>query len=113
MLRHQNFPMASADFTLGAASAWAGSLMVEPVSCGERPANSELDVQFFGDGSSLEVSIEYAADLFSEATIERLAHHHHQVLEMLVFSDEEDTESCSDAALAAKLFNCAVIRRSA
>ncbi len=78
MLRHQNFPMTSID-------AWSEGVVVKKVELGaDRTTPSELDWQFYGDGSYLDLSLEYAADLFSEDTAQRMIAHHQQVLEALV-----------------------------
>ncbi|MBZ4336301.1 AMP-binding protein, partial [Corallococcus sp. AS-1-12] len=56
---------------------------------GERTTASEQDWQFYGDGSSLELVLEYAADLFSEKTVRRMVEHHQRVLEALVEGQPE------------------------
>jgi hypothetical protein len=43
-----------------------------------------MDLQFFGDETYLELTFEYAAPLFSEATIRRLIMHHQRALEFMV-----------------------------
>ncbi|HVK93232.1 MAG TPA: amino acid adenylation domain-containing protein, partial [Noviherbaspirillum sp.] len=73
MLRHQNFPMAALD-------TWADGVTVQALAGGEKTTTSEIDLQFFGDGAGLSVTVEYAADLFSPATIERLLQHHQDIL---------------------------------
>ncbi|WP_437677700.1 amino acid adenylation domain-containing protein [Sorangium sp. So ce131] len=77
MVRHQNFPTVQT-YSLG-RDLGGGQL-----EFGERTTPSELDLQFSGDGSFLEVTIEYAKDLFTENTIERLVAHHREILETLV-----------------------------
>ena len=82
--RLQNFPEAP-------VNNWAGGLRTQvlPPSSGEWAiAKSEMDLQFDGEGSELRVVVEYAADLFEAATIERLLQHHQQVLEHLVTTPE-------------------------
>ncbi|RYZ01004.1 MAG: hypothetical protein EOO73_36760, partial [Myxococcales bacterium] len=82
VFRHQNFPMVK----LG---SWGNGLELSGFElAGERTTASEQDWQFFGDGSSLELVVEYAADLFSEQTIARMVQHHQLVLEALVSSPE-------------------------
>ncbi|MCX4030126.1 amino acid adenylation domain-containing protein [Endozoicomonas sp. SM1973] len=93
MLRHQNFPMSE-------IVEWSDGVHVKRTELGgDRTTPSELDWQFFGDGSYLEVSLEYAADLFSEATVRRFIKHHQQVLEQLVSTPQ------------ARLLDCAVLTR--
>ena len=78
VLRHQNFPFVDTE-------AWTDDLNMGEFVEGEREVTgSELDWQFFGDGQTLELTLEYAADLFSEQTIKRMAEHHQQVLEVMV-----------------------------
>ncbi|MBZ4377269.1 non-ribosomal peptide synthetase [Corallococcus sp. AS-1-6] len=77
VMRHQNFPtVTSRDLgrDLGAGE----------IEFGDRTTPNELDLQFAGDGSSLEVVVEYAKDLFSERTVQRLITHLQQVLQTLV-----------------------------
>ena len=58
-------------------------------------AKSELDLQFYGEGSELYVSVEYAADLFEPATIERLLRHHAAYTRAV----GDDSRAVSDALL--------------
>ena len=44
---------------------------------------NELDLQFYGDGSYLEVKVEYAEDLFKGETVKRLLQHHENILREL------------------------------
>ncbi|WP_158616707.1 non-ribosomal peptide synthetase [Corallococcus sp. CA054B] len=82
VVRHQNFPMAKGE-------AWSeGVALGDFELTGERTTASEQDWQFFGDGTGLELTLEYAADLFSEATVRRMVAHHQQVLEALVEGTE-------------------------
>lgn len=85
MVRHQNFPTAQAQDHDGLG---AGEIEFGEIEFGERTTPNELDVQFTGDASKLEVAVEYAKDLFSERTIKRLIVHHQQVLQTLVNSPE-------------------------
>jgi natural product biosynthesis luciferase-like monooxygenase protein/amino acid adenylation domain-containing protein len=77
MVRFQNHRETS-------LSDWPGGLEVRRVPVNQRTAKCELDLEFFGKGRELGVVVEYAADLFEPATIERLLQHHRQVLEELV-----------------------------
>ncbi|MCX4030254.1 amino acid adenylation domain-containing protein [Endozoicomonas sp. SM1973] len=77
MLRHQNFPTAEIDNLRGDVS-------MQPASVGERTTPSELDLQFYGDGEYLQVTVEYAKELFSESTVQALIAQHQNVLEFLV-----------------------------
>ncbi|MBJ7312189.1 AMP-binding protein, partial [Rugamonas sp. CCM 8940] len=78
LLRHQNFPAET-------ERAWAGGLLAGKIEVGgERTTPSELDWQFHGDANALSVTLEYAADLFSRDTIERMIAHHQQVLEAML-----------------------------
>nr|QQZ45557.1 CysK [synthetic construct] len=83
VVRHQNFPMARLE-------GWSEGVELKKFElAGERTTASEQDWQFFGDGSSLELSLEYAAELFSEKTVRRMVEHHQRVLEALVEGLEE------------------------
>ncbi|RYZ01108.1 MAG: hypothetical protein EOO73_36565, partial [Myxococcales bacterium] len=87
VMRHQNFPMA-------ALGTWSDGVELSGFElAGERTTASEQDWQFFGDGSSLELVVEYAADLFTEQTIARMVEHHQLVLEALVSSPERALSS--------------------
>ena len=70
--RHQNFPDAMAK------GEGKGRLSIQ------QTVQSEIDVQFYGEGAELEVVVEYAQELFKAGTIERLVRHHERVLEELV-----------------------------
>ncbi|MEZ8292192.1 AMP-binding protein, partial [Vibrio sp. 10N.237.312.B06] len=78
VVRHQNYQQASLDELSGDLSAGRQTMITDKVT------TSELDFQFYGDGDSLEVNVEFASDLFSEATIQRLLQHHQRVLEQMV-----------------------------
>ncbi|MEX0448078.1 condensation domain-containing protein, partial [Xenorhabdus sp. SGI246] len=69
VVRHQNYRQASLE-QIGHGLSVNRTFSVEKIT------TSEMDFQFFGDGDALEVVIEYAADLFSEETIQRLIQHH-------------------------------------
>ena len=86
IVRHQNFPVAS-------TGDWSDELKMETISRDERTTPTEIDMQFYGDGSTLEVTVEYAAELFSEATIRRMISHHRKVLEFMVESMSEENAS--------------------
>src|SRR5579871_3923254 len=77
--RHQNFPEVP-------VQNWAGGLEAQEahLSGSYQTAKCELDFAFFGSGTNLDAVVEYAADLFKPATIERLLRHHEQVLGQLV-----------------------------
>jgi amino acid adenylation domain-containing protein len=77
MVRHQNVPD-----TVG--SQWGDGLTVELLPGSEQSAKCPLDVQFFGDAQGLRATVDYAADLFDEATVRRLLQHHQQVLQHMV-----------------------------
>ena len=77
MARHQNVPPA-------ALESWRGGLEVHRLAAELETAKCEVDFQFFGEGTELGVVVEYAAELFERATIERMVRHHEQVLEELV-----------------------------
>ncbi|WP_437677704.1 amino acid adenylation domain-containing protein [Sorangium sp. So ce131] len=79
VLRHQNFPTAMSD-------NWHGGLTMEVIERDERTTPNELDLQFFGDDSYLRVTVEYAAELFSEATVRRIIQHHRRAMEFMVRS---------------------------
>jgi amino acid adenylation domain-containing protein len=85
MVRHQNFPTAQAQ---DRGNLGAGEIEFGEIEFGERTTPNELDVQFTGDTSKLEVAVEYAKDLFSERTIKRLIVHHQQVLQTIVDSPD-------------------------
>ena len=84
MLRHQNFPVAS-------RNDWDG-LRMEAMDRFERTTPNEMDLQFVGDGSSLEVTVEYAAPLFSEMTIRRMLDHHEKVMEFMLASSSSSED---------------------
>jgi non-ribosomal peptide synthetase component F len=50
----------------------------------EQSAKCALDVQFYGDAQGLSAIVEYAADVFDEATVRRLLQHHQRVLQHMV-----------------------------
>lgn len=77
MVRHQRFPTDE-------AGGLGSQLEASEVEFGERTTPNELDLQFIGDGDSLEVVVEYAQSLFSERTVTRLVEHHRRVLEIIV-----------------------------
>ena len=77
MVRHQNFP----DTVDG---QWGDGLTIAPLPETEQSAKCPLDVQFFGDAQGLTATVQYAADLFDEATVRRLLQHHQQVLQHMV-----------------------------
>lgn len=78
VVRHQNFPFVE-------AGDWAPGLAAGEFSLGgDRTTPTELDWQFFGDGSTLELTLDYAAELFSADTISRMVEHHQQVLAAMV-----------------------------
>jgi acyl carrier protein len=77
VMRHQNFPTTVNDL-------WNDELEVEVIERDERSTPNEMDLQFFGDGSQLKVTVEYAAELFSRNTIARLIQHHQKAMEFLV-----------------------------
>ncbi|WP_307734539.1 non-ribosomal peptide synthetase [Xanthomonas albilineans] len=78
MLRHQNFPTQE-------IGDWPEGVRLTQMELGlDRSTPSELDWQFYGDGSSLELTLEYAQDLFDEATVRRMIAHHQQALEAMV-----------------------------
>ena len=77
MVRHQNFPDT-------VDAQWGDGLTVELLPGSEQSAKCPLDLQFFGDARGLSATVEYAADLFDEATVRRLVQHHQQVLQQMV-----------------------------
>jgi len=82
VLRHQNFPYAHVE-------RWSEGVTLKGFELsGDRTTASELDWQFYGDGSSLVLELEYAADLFSESTVRRMVEHHQRALEALVDNSE-------------------------
>jgi len=81
MMRHQNFPQATQE-------AWASNLEVEHLQAAPALAKCELDIQFYGEGETLDATVEYAADLFKAATIERMLQHLQQALETLIAEPE-------------------------
>lgn len=81
MVRHQNFSAAQAQ---DPADLGAGEIEFGEIEFGERTTPNELDLQFIGDASRLELVVEYAGDLFSERTIRRLIEHHQQVLQTII-----------------------------
>ncbi|WP_230597265.1 condensation domain-containing protein, partial [Xanthomonas albilineans] len=89
MLRHQNFATEG-------VNAFAQIFLSAQMEFGERTTPNELDLQFIGDGSHLEVTVEYAAELFSAATVQRMLAHHQRVLERML---EEPRCRLSDFSL--------------
>ncbi len=83
VMRHQNFPDTIGD--------WSDGIRTEVIQRDLRATPNEMDLQFFGDGAGLSVTVEYAAELFSEATIRRLIHHHQRVLEQMLVAHESAT----------------------
>ena len=82
VVRHQNFPFAQVD-------RWSEDVTLSGFELvGDRTTPTEMDWQFFGDGETLELVVEYAADLFDEATVRRMAEHHQLVLERLLEEPE-------------------------
>ena len=81
VVRHQNFPAISRPDV-------PGDVHFGPVEFGERTTPSEIDIQFAGDGTALEVTVEYASALFDEPTIMRLLYLHQLVLETLTATPE-------------------------
>ena len=77
IVRHQNLPDS-----LG--SQWSDELTVELLPGHEQVAKCALDLQFFGDARGMSAAVEYAADLFDEATVLRLLRHHQKVLRYMV-----------------------------
>jgi amino acid adenylation domain-containing protein len=82
MVRHQNFP------TDRASASTNPDLETGQIEFGQRTTPNELDFQFTGDGSALELTIEYAEELFSEKTIARLVETHEQILRLMVSSSD-------------------------
>src|SRR6185295_579302 len=93
MIRHQNFPPA-------ALEAWGADLEAQPLPLSPPAAKCELDLQFFGTGDALDVTVEYACDLFNAVTVERLLQHHQQVLEELVAAPEQRLSAVSILTVA-------------
>jgi acyl carrier protein len=85
VLRHQNYPVAARD-------SWNDDLRAEVIERDERSTPNELDLQFFGDGAHLEVTVEYAAQLFSQSTVRRLIKHHQRVIEFMIETIERETQ---------------------
>src|SRR5207302_10784395 len=72
VVRHQNFPMSP-------LSQWSDGVRLEKFELGgDRTTPNEMDWQFYGDGSTLELTLEYAADLFAHDTVMRMVQHHQQ-----------------------------------
>ncbi|RYZ03284.1 MAG: amino acid adenylation domain-containing protein [Myxococcales bacterium] len=80
MVRHQNFPNDRA------SASTNPDLQTGEIEFGQRTTPNELDLQFTGDGSALELTIEYAEELFSEKTIARLIETHEHILSLMVSS---------------------------
>ena len=86
VVRHQNFPTTVA----GAA----GGLTMEAIARDERTTPNELDLQFFGDGASLKVVVEYPAELYSETTVRRIIRYHHHVIETMLGISSNSGQHC-------------------
>jgi amino acid adenylation domain-containing protein len=86
MVRHQNLPD-----TVG--TQWGDGLTVEVLPGSEQSAKCPLDLQFFGDTAGLRATVEYAADLFDEATVRRLLQHHQRVLQHMVLLPQQSLSS--------------------
>jgi len=86
MVRHQNFPAAHAQDPRDLVD---GAIDFGEIEFGERTTPNELDLQFIGDASRLEVVVEYADNLFSERTIKRLINYHEQILQILIDRPDE------------------------
>lgn len=82
MVRHQNFP------TDRAAASTNPDLETGEIEFGQRTTPNELDFQFTGDSGALELTLEYAEELFSEKTIARLVEIHEQILRLMVSAPE-------------------------
>ena len=82
IVRHQNFPTTMVD-------KWHDGLTIEVIERDERTTPNELDLQFFGDGGYLKAVVEYAAELYSEATIRRIMRYHRHVIEIMIGGMEE------------------------
>lgn len=83
VIRHQNFP-ATTDF-------WNDDIEIEVIQRELRTTPNEIDLQFFGDSSGLSITVEYAAELFSETTIRRMIQHHQFVIEQMIISNENES----------------------
>jgi amino acid adenylation domain-containing protein len=87
ILRHQTF--------LQEQEQWGDEIEVKRLELGVRIAPSELDFQFYGDGSELDVVVEYASDLFTETTIKRMLGHHEQILRAICGDINQKTAGVS------------------
>ncbi len=83
MMRHQNFPDVMLDEVSGELNIQALNRKVE------QQAKCAIDIGFYGQGSDLTATVEYAADLFDKATIERLLLHHQNILNALIECPEQ------------------------
>ncbi len=79
MLRHQNYPDAADE---GLSEYLKLNTINQALA--EQQAKCEIDFAFYGEGKDLYVVVEYAGDLFDEATIRRMVAHHQQVLSRLI-----------------------------
>ncbi|MEX0448127.1 condensation domain-containing protein, partial [Xenorhabdus sp. SGI246] len=84
MLRHQNFPATWLD-------NWHEKMDIQAVEYDyTRTTPNEIDLRFTGDGSSLEVEIEYPMELFNEKTIKHLINVHQEVLENMIKNSDQN-----------------------
>jgi hypothetical protein len=79
ILRHQNF------MSQELVREWASGVSARQIELSaQRTTPNELDLQFYGDSTSLDVVVEYASDLFAPSTIRRMVEHHRRVMEAFV-----------------------------
>jgi len=89
VIRHQNFPRTHLDKTLPGGvkfGAYPGYEGYRTATGNDAIARCEVELSYTGDRKKLEVEVMYASDLFLPATIERLLHHHEQILRSMMAS---------------------------
>ncbi len=86
MLRHQNFPDIAFEGELGQLAGQRLPMAEQAVKC-------DIDLQFYGQGRSLELVVEYAADRYAPASMARLVHDHQRILDALLLAPERPLSS--------------------
>ena len=71
-----------------------GPLCLEPVAFPQRAAQFDLALFLAESQDRLIGALEYNTDLFDQATIGRLAHHFHHVLEAIVADPDQQLSRC-------------------
>ncbi len=83
VIRHQNFPRTNLQVEMPGQvkfGTYPGYEGYRTATGKDANARCEVEMSYTGDRNKLDVEIMYASDLYREETIERLLHHHQQIL---------------------------------